>query len=148
MLADHTQLITEQSLEAAEMGLEVAEQALRGLREGGLTMSPLDETRLDQHLRSLDTSALEQHVQALEKSTEHLGQQIEHSMREFEHHLTGGLEQQMKELDHHFREFDVKAFEHFGELGRSAGEAAEQATEKMRALIERAIKNGQASVIR
>ena len=148
MLADQAQLITEQSLEAAEVGLMVAEQALRGLSEGGLTMSPLEENKLDQHLHSLDTSALEQQMQALEKSTDHLGQQIEHSMRVFEHHLKGGLEEQMKELDHHFRDFDFKAFEHLGELGRSASDRGEQATEEMRALIERAIKNGEARPIR
>ena len=147
MLADQAQLITEQSLEAAEVGLMVAEQALRGLSEGGLTMSPLEESMLKQ-LHSLDTSGLEQHMQSLEKSADHLGQQIEHSMRAFEHDLKGGLEEQMKELDHHFRDFDFKAFEHLGELGRSTGDTAKQATEEMRALIERAIKNGQAKPIR
>jgi hypothetical protein len=111
-------------------------------------VSPLEETKLDQHLHSLDTSALEQHMHALEKSSDHLGQQIEHSMRGFEHHLKGGLEEQMKELDDHFRDFDFRAFEHLGERGRSADDTARQATEEMRALIDRALKNGQASLVR
>ena len=93
-------------------------------------------------------SGLEQHMRTLEKSTDHLGQQIERSMREFEHHVEGGLEEQLKELDRDVHDFDVQAFAHLGGLGRSAGDTASQAAEKMRALIQRAIKNGQASPVR
>jgi len=139
------QLIVDHSLDAAEIGLRAAEQALRGLSEGGLA---IDEAKLDQQLHSIDMSGLEQHMRTLEKSTEHLGQQIERSMREFEHHVESGLEEQLKELDRHVHDFDVQAFAHLGGLGRSAGDTASQAAEKMRALIQRAIKNGQASPVR
>ena len=148
MLGDHAQLIAEQAVQAAEVGLSVAEQTLHSLSESGLTMSHIDEAKLDQHLHSIDTSTLEQHFHALEKSADHLDQQIEHSMRELEHNLDSDLGERMKDLHHDLRDFDFKEFGHWSEFGRSVDEAARRATEEMRALVERAIKNGQASVVR
>jgi hypothetical protein len=139
-IADHAQLLAEHGTEAAQIGLMVAEEVLQGL-----SMSSLDQSRLQKHLDSIDMSALEHHMEALEKSADRLGDQIEHSMRGFEHQLNGDLDQRMKDLDNHLRDLD---FGHFGDLGRSAGDAAKHATEEMRTLIERALKNGQARPVR
>ncbi len=144
-IVDQAHLITEQATEAAETGLMMAEEALRGLRQGGLTMSPIDEATLDQHLHSIDPPALEEHMRALERSSDHLDQQIEHGMRGFDHHLNQDLDQRMKDLDNHVRDLD---FAHLGDVGRSASDAARNATEEMRALIDRAIRNGRATPVR
>jgi beta-lactamase regulating signal transducer with metallopeptidase domain len=126
-IGDHAQLITEQATHAAEAGLLVAQEAL------------------DQHLHSIDTPALEEHIRALEKSTDHLDHQIEHSMRELEHHLKGDIDERMKDLDQRLRDLD---FSHLSEFGRSTSDAAKQATDEMRTLIDRAIRNGQATLVR
>jgi hypothetical protein len=144
-IVDHAQLIAEQGTHAAEAGLMVAEQVLRSLSHDGLTTSALDETKLDQHLDSVDTSGLEQHLRTLERSSDHLDQQIQHSVRELEHHLKGDLDERMKDLENHLRDLD---FSHMSEFGRSVSDSAKQATDEMRALVERAIRNGQASLVR
>ncbi len=64
------------------------------------------------------------------------------------HHLEGDLGERMKDLDHHLRDLDFKELDRPSEFGRSVSEAARQATKQMRALIERAIRNGQASLVR
>ena len=141
-IVDHAQRIAQH---AAEIGPMVVEQVLRALSDGGLTMSPLDAAKLDQHVHSIDTSALEQHLRALERSSDHLDQQIEHSMRELEHHLNSDLDERMKDLENHLRDLD---FSHMSEFGRSVSDSARQATDEMRRLIDRAIRNGQATVVR
>src|SRR5262249_29416024 len=134
--------------QAAEDGLMAAKQALSELSESGLTMSHIAEATLDQHRHSIDTPTLERHLHALEKSADHLDEQIAHSMGELEHHLEGDLGERMKDLHHDLRGLDFKDVCHWSEFGRSVDEATRQATEEMRALIERAIKNGQASPVR
>lgn len=159
-IADHAQLLGTQ---AAELGLMVAGDVLHGLSHGGLTMSDLDDARLDQRLDSIDLSALEHHMEALEKSADHLGEQIEHSMRGLEHHLNGDLDRRMKDLsasavgsgetspkrrvggDDQLRDLD---FSHLSEFGRSVSDGASHATEEMRRLIDRSIRNGQATLVR
>ena len=115
----------------------VAEQVLRAVSDGGLAIA--------RDLHAIDTIALEQHARALERSTEHLDQQIEHSMRELEQHLKGDLEERVNDLDHQLRDLD---FSHLSEFGRSASDAAKQATSEMHRLIDRAIRNGQATLVR
>jgi hypothetical protein len=112
-------------------------------------MSQLDQAGLDHHLQSMDKSGLDQQLRALEKSTDHLGESIERSMRNLERNFKVDLDDQMKGLHDRLRDFDFSEFgDRMGEFGRSVGEAAKQATDDMRALIERAIANGQASAVR
>jgi hypothetical protein len=147
-IANHAQAMAEHGSRAAEAGLMVADDALRALSHGGLTMFPFDAAKLDehlQHLHSIDMSALDQHARALEESAEHLGKQIEHDMRNLEQHLNRDLDERMKDLDDHLRDLD---FDHLSDFGRSVNDAAGHASEEMRALMERAIRNGQAKVVR
>jgi bla regulator protein blaR1 len=144
-IGDHAQLIAEQATQAAEVGRKVADEVLRSLNRGSLTMSPLDETRLDQQLHSIDTFALEQQTRALERYGDNLDQQIEHGMRELEHHLKSDLGGRMKDLDRRLRDLD---FSHLSEFGQTMSDSARHATDEMRALIDRAIRNGLATPVR
>jgi hypothetical protein len=66
-------------------------------------------------------------------------------MRELEHHLKSDLGGRMKDLDRRLRDLD---FSHLSEFGQTMSDSARHATDEMRALIDRAIRNGLATPVR
>jgi len=154
LLADQAQLIAEQGRQAAEIGLAVAEQVLRGLADGGFGT----DGALEQQLKSIDKLDIEQHLHSVDKLSEHLNDEIEHTVRDLEHRMKGDFDSQLKELHEQLSTLEqpmkdlaepMKDFgHHMDDFGRAVGEAAREATERMRALIEQAIKNGQAIQVR
>ncbi len=156
LLADQAQLIAEQGRQAAEIGTMVAEQVLRGLVDGGLTLG-LDDAKLEQHLQSMEKLDIDRHLHSLDKLTEDIEEKVEHQVHELEHR-NGDLDRQMKELHERLSTLEapmkelaepMKDFGHrMDHFGRSVGEAARRATEEMQALIERAIASGKARPVR
>ncbi len=116
LLADQAQLIAEQGRQAAEIGLAVAEQVLRGLADGGFTA----DGALEQQLKSIDKLDIEQHLHSVDKLSEHLNDEIEHTVRDLEHRMKGDFDSQMKELH--------EQLEH----SRAADEGSGRADERLR----------------
>ena len=135
-------IAAEQGLLGAQIGSIATEKALRALADARAKAPEIDQDELKRTLRSL----------------EELEPEIEEKMRELEERLKHDLEGPLRDLEQRLRALEgpmremTAPMEELGQqmkaFGHTMEKASREATEGMRALIDRAIASGLAQTVR